>query len=117
MKITKWYDSSVVLYESEAKTMRETVIEAVSKKTNLRDADLGGADLGGANLRDADLRGANLGGANLGGADLGDADLRDANLGDANFYHTYFYGKDGSTKIKKTQVEEFHKALGIIVED
>ena len=61
----------------EKETIKETVIEAVSRGANLGDADLGGA----------------------------------------NFYHTYFYGKGGNTRIKKSQVESFHIALGIIVEE
>ena len=111
MKIIKWYNSDIV-YESEKETIKETVIEAVSRGANLRGADLGDADLRGANLGDADLGDANLRGADLGGANLGDADL-----GGANFYHTYFYGKGGNTRIKKSQVESFHIALGIIVEE
>jgi len=45
-----------------------------------------------------------------------DANLGDANLRDADFYHTKFYGKGGTTKIKKEQIDDFLKALGIIVE-
>src|SRR3990167_2555228 len=101
MKIIKWIDSTV-LYESEKKTIEETVIEAIE-----RDVDLG----------DADLRGANLGGANLGGANLRGADLRGANLGGAEFFHVRFYGKTGKTKIKKSQVESFFMALGIVIEE
>jgi len=52
----------------------------------------------------------------LGDADLRGADLRGAYLGDADFYHTKFYGKGGKTKIKKNQVDNFLKALGVIVE-
>ena len=96
MKITKWYNSDVV-FESTKETFKEAVVEAVELHANLRDADLGGANLGGADLRDANLRGANLGGANL--------------------YHVNFFGRGGKTKIKKSQVEEFHIALGIIVEE
>src|SRR3990167_8833983 len=102
MKIIKWYNSDIV-YEAEKETIKETVIEAVSRGANLGDAALRGANLGGANLGDANLRGADLGGASLG----------DADLGGANFYHTYFYGKGGNTRIKKSQVESFHIALGI----
>ena len=104
IKIVKWWNSDVV-YESEKETIREAVIEAVEKGANLRDANLGGANLEGADLRDANLRGANLGDANLG----------DADLGGANFYHAQFYGRGGSTKIKETQVEQFHQALGIVI--
>ena len=116
-----------VLFESEKTTIKEAVEEAVSKDANLRgadlrdadleDANLGDADLGGANLGDAYLGGANLRGAYLGGADLEDADLGGANLGGADFYETKFYGKGGTTKIKKSQVEDFFKALGVIVEE
>src|SRR3990167_6787655 len=96
MKITKWYNADLV-YESTKETIREAVIEAVK---------------GGANLEDANLRGANLE-----GADLRDANLRGANLRDTNFHHTLFYGRGGKTKIKKSQIAQFHEALGIIVED
>ena len=51
-------------------------------------------------------------GANLRDADLGGADLRDA-----DFFHAKFYGKGGTTKIGKNQVDSFMLALGIIVED
>ena len=60
MKIlNRW--TQAVLFEDDAKTIKETVVNA-----NLSDA----------NLRDADLRDANLSGANLSGADLSDADLQ-----------------------------------------
>ena len=76
-------------FEKENNSIKDTLIEAVKRGANLRDAYLGGAnlrgaDLGGANLRDAYLRGADLGGADLRGANLGGADLRGANLGGAN---------------------------------
>ena len=44
-------------------------------------------------------------------------DLRDAYLSGAGFYHTKFYGKGGTTKIKKNQVNDFFKALGVIVNE
>ena len=121
MKITKWYNSDVV-YESKKETIKKAVIEAVEAGTdlgdaNLRDADLMGADLRDADLRDANLRGADLSGANLGYADLMGANLRDADLRDADLYHAHFYGRGGKTRITKSQVEQFHKALGIIVEE
>ena len=126
-----------VIYTSSKITYKDVLEEAVSKDAYLEDADLRGAYLRGAYLRDANLegaylgdaylRGANLGGANLGGAylggaylrgaNLGDADLRGANLEDADFYHTKFYGKGGNTKIKKNQIDDFLKALGVVVED
>ena len=55
----------------------------------------------------ADLRGADLREANLYGADLENTELM----------NTKFYGKDGNTKIKKSGLDNFLKALGIIVED
>ena len=111
-----------LLYESEKTTIKEAVVEAVSGGANLGGAnlvgaDLRGADLGVANLVGADLRGADLRGANLGVANLVGADLRGADLRGADFYQTKFYGKGGTTKIKKNQVDDFFKALGVIVED
>ena len=135
-----------VLFESDKITLKEAVEEAVSRNVDLRDAylgdaylrdaclgganligaylrdaclgdanlvgaDLGGADLGGANLEGADLRGADLRGANLEGADLRDADLKGA-----DFYHAKFYGRNGNTKIKKNQIDDFLTALGVVVE-
>ena len=77
---------------------------------NLCEADLRGADLYEANLREANLCGANLCGANLSGAYLGGADLGGAELGLAKFY-----GKGGTVKLKKDQVEDFLNALGFQV--
>ena len=48
---------------------------------------------------------------------IGGADLRDADLGDAEFYQVKFYGRGGKTKIKKTQIDDFFIALGVVVED
>jgi uncharacterized protein YjbI with pentapeptide repeats len=68
-----------VIFKSEHKTIKETIVFAVSSR-----ADLWGANLRGANLREANLWGANLRGANLWGADLRGADLRGANLWEAD---------------------------------
>ena len=84
---------------------------------NLRGADLEGADLEGANLRDADLEGAYLGDANLRDADLEGANLRGADLEGVDFYHAKFYGRNGNTKIKKNQIDDFLTALGVVVEE
>ena len=62
-------------------------------------------------MRDADLEDADLRGANLRDADLEDADLRGA-----DFYHTKFFGKGGQTKINKDQLDDFLKALGVVVD-
>ena len=66
------------IFDSSEYPLREAVVAAVAKKTDLHGADLRGADLSGAYLSGADLRGAYLRGADLRGADLRDADLRGA---------------------------------------
>ena len=55
--------------------------------------------------------------ANLSEADLSGADLSEANLYGAEMQNAKFYGKGGRTKIKKSQVDDFFKALGIVVEN
>ena len=50
-------------------------------------------------------------------ANLSGANLRGANLREAEMQSAKFYGKGGETKINKDQVEDFHKALGILVTD
>ena len=72
--------SQNVMYACEAENMRGAVLEAVSKRANLRGADLSSAYLRGADLSGADLRGAYLSGANLSSADLSSADLSGAYL-------------------------------------
>ena len=105
-----------VIYQSLKTTYIDVVEEAVAEGANLRDADLEGADLEDADLRDADLRDADLRGANLRGADLRGANLEDADLRDADFYHTKFFVKGGQTKINKDQLDDFLKALGVVVD-
>ena len=95
-----------VLWESEKETIREAVVEAVDRGADLEGADLKGAYLEGAYLKGAYLEGAYLRGAYLEGADLKGAD----------FFHTLFYGKGGTTKIKKEQIPDFLKALGVVAE-
>jgi uncharacterized protein YjbI with pentapeptide repeats len=63
MDIKNIYDA--VIFTSAALTIRDAMVEAVSKKINL-----GGANLGGTYLEGANLRGANLGDANLRGAKI-----------------------------------------------
>jgi hypothetical protein len=135
-----------IIWSSNKTTFRGAVEEAVGRadlygadlsEVDLRGADLYGADLSEVDLRGADLRGVDLRGANLYGADLSEVDLRGADLSEvdlsevdlrgvdlrgANLYgadlsETKFYGRRGTTKIKKSQVDDFFKALGIIVED
>src|SRR3990167_3298336 len=99
-----------VLWESEKETIREAVVEAVDRGADLEGADLRGADLEGADLKGADLKGAYLEGAYLEGAYLRGAYLVGADLKGADFFHTLFYGKGGTTKIKKEQIPDFLKA-------
>ena len=82
MKITRKITNEII-FEDDSNTMKDCVINAVSKKIYLRGADLRDAYLRGADLRDADLGGADLGGADLRGAYLGGAYLRGADLGGA----------------------------------
>ena len=89
-------------YEKENNTVKDTLLKAIERKTdlynaNLRDADLKGIDLRDADLRDADLYGANLcdailcgtnlRGANLFSATLCNADLRNASLRSADLHN------------------------------
>jgi uncharacterized protein YjbI with pentapeptide repeats len=82
IQIRSWSDA--LLYECEAESVRDAVVQAVRRGAVLRGADLRGADLRGADLRRADLRGANLRDADLRDADLRGADLRDADLSGAD---------------------------------
>jgi len=45
------------------------------------------------------------------------ANLSGADLSGADFMNAKFYGKGGSTKIKKSQVGYFFKALGVVVKE
>ena len=47
---------------------------------------------------------------------LENAVKRGANLREAELQNAKFYGKGGTTKIKKSQVNDLFNALGIIVE-
>ena len=95
----RWTGSVVFEYTKEGNTITETVLDAIRRGADLRDADLCGADLRGSNLRSANLcgaylRGANLYGAYLRGANLYGADLRDADLRDAYLRGANLYGAD-----------------------
>ena len=91
MDIKNIYDA--VIFTSAALSLRDAILDAISKRLNLsgavlrdavlRDADLRGAVLRDAVLSDADLSGADLSGAVLRGADLSGAVLRDAVLSGA----------------------------------
>ena len=110
-KITKKFDSSVIIYESEKETMKETVVEAIKKGVSLSDSDLRGSD-----LSDSDLSNSNLSYSDLSDSDLSGSNLSGSDLSGSDFYHAKFYGRGGKTKIKKEQIESFFEALGVIVE-
>ena len=93
----RWTGSVVFEYTKEGNTITETVLDAIRRGANLRDADLCDANLRGSNLRcanlcDVDLRGADLCGANLCGADLCGANLCGANLRDADLCNANLRG-------------------------
>jgi len=131
-----------VIFKSSKTTIKEAVEEAVAnranlyganlRETDLRGANLRGADLIEANLYEANLYGANLYEANLYGANLYEANLSEANLYGANLYeanlseanlseaelqNAKFYGKGGTSKLKRSQVPDFLAALGFVIED
>jgi hypothetical protein len=117
----------LVLFESEKTTIKEAVRDAVLRDADLsgavlRDADLSGAVLSGAYLsgavlRDADLSGAVLRDADLSGAVLSGAVLSGAVLRGTELQNARFYGKGGNTRINKNQLDDFLKALGVVVND
>lgn len=45
------------------------------------------------------------------------SEINDNFILEGQLQNAKFYGKGGTTKIKKSQVDDFFKALGIIVED
>ena len=94
MKIVSRWDSTKVLYQAEAESMRLLVDAAVKSGANLSGANLSGANLSGADLSGANLSGADLSGADLSGADLYGADLSGANLSGASLSGADLYGAD-----------------------
>ena len=91
-KTTIYSKSGEVLYTSDKPTLKEALEEAVGQGANLEEANLWRAKLEEANLEEANLEGAELSNAK-------------------------FYGKGGTSKLKKDQVETFLLALGFIIED
>ena len=80
IQIKSIYGEVLFEYEKEDNTVKETLIQAIKSRADLRSVNLRYADLSGANLRYANLRGADLSGANLSYADLSSANLRGADL-------------------------------------
>ena len=60
---TKW--TGLLIFETDAESLGNAILEALAAKANLYGADLSGADLQGANLRGANLQGAILRGADM----------------------------------------------------
>ena len=81
-----------IIFQSTKTVFKEAVEEAVNSGVDLRESDLRGVDLCGADLNGADLRGCDL-------------------------HKAKFYGKGGTVKIKKENLEGFLGALGFILED
>jgi len=111
-----------VIFKSSKTTIKEAVEEAVANRANLyganlRETDLRGANLRGADLSEANLYEANLSEANLYGANLYEANLSEANLSEAELQNAKFYGKGGTSKLKRSQVPDFLAALGFVIED
>lgn len=92
----------------EVKNRFTGAVKFTSEKTTIKEACVDNK---------ANLNGANLCGANLNGADLCGANLRGADLCGAELMNAKFYGKGGTTKITKSQVDDFFRALGIVVEN
>ena len=94
IQIKSIYGSVLFEFSKKDNTIKDTLVEAVSKGAGLRGADLQGAYLRGAGLRGADLRGADLWGADLQGAYLRGAGLRGADLRGADLRGAYLRGAD-----------------------
>ena len=96
--------SGKVIYESDADTMRQTVIDALWDKVDLSGASLSGLNLDGINFRNAILREADLSGssicgnqfegADFSGAYMEEADFGASNIRDANFSGAYMERAD-----------------------
>jgi len=90
LDIKNTYDA--VIFASAALTVKDALVEAASKKKDLRGADLQGAYLQGANLQGAYLQGADLRRADLRRADLRRANLQGAYLRGADLQGAYLQG-------------------------
>ena len=102
---------------SDADLYNADLTNADLTNTDLIDADLTNANLTNTDLFNANLTNADLSNANLSNANLHNANLTNADLTNTDLYNAKFYGKDGTQKLKKSQVETFLKALGFVVEE
>jgi len=94
-----------LIFQSSKTTYKEAIIE--KGDANLSEANLSYANLSEANLSDANLSEANLRGANLSGANLSGAELQNAK----------FFGRGGTKPLKRSQLPDFLRALGFVIED
>jgi len=94
MKIEIKDTRNIVIYLTEANSIKEAVEEAITRYSDLAYADLRYANLRNANLRNANLRCANLRNADLEDANLSYADLEDANLEGAILVGAIFVDAD-----------------------
>ena len=85
-------DEVMFTSENENQTLKEFVIDLISKRANLTGANLYGADLSNANLYRANLTGADLPNADLYRANLTGADLTGADLTGADLYRANLTG-------------------------
>jgi len=92
MKIEKLWNTDIQ-YEDDAKTMKQTVKNALASDSNLRGSDLSDSDLRGSDLSGSDLRGSNLSGSDLRGSNLSDSDLSGSNLSGSDLSGTIRNGK------------------------
>ena len=94
IEIKSIWGSLLFTFEKEDNSIKDTLVEAVKQRADLRGAYLQRADLRGADLRGAYLQGADLQGAYLRGADLRGAYLRGADLQRAYLQRAYLRGAD-----------------------
>src|SRR3990167_6550450 len=108
-KIVSRWDTTRVIFECEADSLRAALEQAVVKEVCLRDSNLRGSDLSGSdlsgsdlrdsdfrdsNLRDSNFRGSDLRGSNFRGSDLRGSNFRDSNLRDSDLRDSDFSGSD-----------------------
>ena len=76
--------SGATLCEFDVETVKEAVLLAIKKCSDLSGSDLRGSDLSGSNLSYSNLSGSNLSYSNLSGSDLSGSDLSGSNLSYSN---------------------------------
>jgi len=121
------FASGEIIYQSSKSTIREAVIEALAsgsklrgsdlRGSNLSDCDLRGSNLSDCDLSDCDLRGSDLSGSNLSDCNLSDCNLSGSNLRGSELQNARFYGRGGTSVLKRSQLPDFLAALGFVIED